>query len=169
MIGRTLTTLVTAVAIIVGLMPNGAIAQQSQTKENLVGSWQHVSGTNTRQDGTKFHPLGDNATGILIFDAVGNFSWQIIRPDIPRFASNNRLDGRPEEYRAAAQGILAFFGTYTVDDAKVLTMRIVSSSFPNFNNAVQKRAMNQSGDELTLINQVGSSGGTAETKWKRLN
>ena len=171
MIAHILTAPIAVVVAIlaVNLTPNSAIAQQNQTKENLVATWHHVSGINTRQDGSKFHPLGDQATGLLIFDAAGNFSWQIIRPNIPRFASNNRLDGTPEEYKAAAQGILSFFGTYTVDaTGKLLTMRIVSSSFPNFNNVDQKRAMSLSGDELTLINQAGSSGGTAETKWKRL-
>jgi Lipocalin-like domain len=68
-----------------------------------------------------------------------------------------------------AQGILSFFGTYTVDDAdKEVIMRIIRSSFPNINNVEQRRAMILSGDELTLVNQAGSSGGTAETKWKRV-
>lgn len=169
--GRYLTASIAVVVAILamGLTPDSAIAQQNQTKENLAGHWQHVSGINTRQDGTRFYPLGENATGLLTFDTAGNFSWQIIRPDIPKFASNNRLDGTPEEYNAVAQGVLSFFGTYTVDaTGKVLTMHIVSSSFPNWNNFDQKRAMSLSGDELTLMNQAGSSGGSGETKWKRL-
>lgn len=145
------------------------IAQQNQAKVNLVGAWQMVSNINTRQDGTKFYPFGENATGMAIFDAAGNFSYQIIRPDIPKFASNNRLNGTPDEYKAVAQGILSFFGTYTVDDAGIaITMRIVSSSFPNNNNLDQKRTMILTGDELTLTNPAGSSGGTGESKWTRL-
>ncbi len=106
---------------------------------------------------------------MLPFDSAGGLSWQIIRPDIPKFGSNNRLNGTPEEYKAVALGILSFFGTYTVDDAgKEVIMRIISSSFPNINHVEQKRAMTLSGDEHTLVNQAGSSGGTAETKWKRV-
>jgi hypothetical protein len=166
---RRLSSIAVAAVLAMGLASNSGTTEQKLTRESLIGAWQHVSGINTRPDGTKFYPLGENATGLLIFDSAGGFSWQIIRPDIPKFGSNNRLNGTPEEYKAVAQGLLSFFGEYTVDDAgKVVIMRIVSSSFPNINNVEQKRAMTLSGDELTLVNQAGSSGGTAETKWKRV-
>lgn len=164
-----LSSIAILAALAIALAPNSGTAQQKLTKENLVGAWQHVSGINTRPDGSKFYPLGENATGLLVFDSAGGFSWQIIRPDIPRFVSNNRLNGTPEEYKAVAQGILSFFGTYVVDDVgKEVIMRIVSSSYPNFNNVEQRRTASLAGDQLTLVNQAGSSGGTAETNWKRL-
>ena len=167
---RMFTTSVAVVVAGLGVGLIDAMAQQNQIKENLVGAWQMVSNINTRQDGTKFYPLGEYPTGLLMLDGAGNFSWQIIRPDIPKFASNNRLEGTPDEYKAVAQGVLSFFGTYTVDDAgKAITMRVVSSSFPNTNNVDQKRTMILAADELTLINPAGASGGTGESKWKRLN
>src|SRR6266702_4310781 len=132
---RRLLSIAVAAVLAMGFAPNSGTAQQKLTKESLIGAWQHVSGINTRPDGTKFYLLGENATGLLILESAGGFSWQIIRPDIPTFASNNRLNGTPEEYKAVAQSILSFFGTYTVDDAgKEVIMRIVSSSFPNINN-----------------------------------
>ncbi|HTI86775.1 MAG TPA: lipocalin-like domain-containing protein [Alphaproteobacteria bacterium] len=91
----------------------------------------------------------------------------IIRSDIPNYASNNRLKATPEEYKAAAEGTLSYFGTYDVDPSgKVLTMKIAGSSFPNFRGQTQKREIALKGDELIITNSSGASGGTAVTTWK---
>ena len=148
---------------------SAAIARQKPLKDKLVGTWAFVSAVNTMPDGRKIEPNGKAATGILMFDAAGHFSWQIIRSDIPKLASNNRQTGTPEENKAVAQGVLAYFGTYSIDDTgKSLTMQIATSSFPNFNGANQKRSVTLSGDELTITNQAGASGGIAAVKWKRM-
>src|SRR5829696_8913912 len=73
-------------------------AQQNPAQKQLVGSWKLVVATTTRPDGTRFYGAGENATGLLMFDDSGSFSWTIIRPDIPKFVSNNRLEGTPEEF-----------------------------------------------------------------------
>ena len=49
-----------------------------------------------------------------MFDGTGHFSWHIIKPDIPKFAANNRLQGTAEENKATVQGVLSYFGTYTL-------------------------------------------------------
>jgi hypothetical protein len=57
-----------------------------------------------------------------MFDPNGHFSEIIIRSDLPKFASNNREAGTPEENKAAMQGSIAYFGTYSVSDTdKVVT------------------------------------------------
>jgi hypothetical protein len=152
-----------------GLSASNAVAQQQSLKEQLVGTWTLVSVVNTRPDGTKFDPFGGKATGLLMSDSTGHFSWQIIRSDIPKLASNNRLEGTAEEFKAVAQGVNSYFGTYSLDDGgKTLTQHVVSSSFPNFNGANRIWAIALTGDELTLASQVAASGGTNELKWKRV-
>ena len=48
---------------------------------------------------------------------------------LPKFASNNRQAGTPEENKAFVQGSLAYFGTYSVDEAaKTVTVHIESCS-----------------------------------------
>jgi hypothetical protein len=37
--------------------------------------------------------------------------------DLPKFASGNRLQGSDAENNAIVRGSLAYFGTYTVDEA----------------------------------------------------
>jgi hypothetical protein len=154
----------------IGLSASNAVAQQKSLKEQLVGTWTFVSAVNTRPDGTKFDPNdGGKTAGMLMFDGTGRFSWQIIRSDIPKLASNNRSQGTADEFKAVAQGVLSYFGTYSLDDSsKTLTMQIETSSFPNFNGANQKRSIAFMGDEATITNQAGASGGTAEVKWKRV-
>jgi hypothetical protein len=153
-----------------GLVPltGDAVAQQKTLKEQLVGDWTLVSVVNTRPDGTKFDPFGGKAKGMLFFASAGQFSWQIIRSDIPKFASNNRLQGTADEHKAVAQGVLSYFGIYSLDDSgKTLTQHVKISSFPN---VVGDRiwAITLTGDELTLANQVAASGGSNEIKWKRV-
>jgi hypothetical protein len=158
-----------ALALAVCVLGGQDSSAQGVSKDQLVGTWKYAVATNTRPDGSKFNPNSDSATGLLMFDAAGNFSWHIIRPDIVKFASSNRLTGTPEENKAATQGTLSFFGTYSVEDGgKAVTMNIVASSFPNFSSQTQKRAVAIAGDELTVVNQAGASGGVAEVKWKRM-
>ena len=152
-----------------GLRANEALAQQKSANEQLVGSWALVSTINTRPDGSKFDPNGGKPTaGLFVLDGNNHFSWQIIRTDIPKLASNNRGEGTVDEFKAVAQGVLSYFGTYALaDGGKTLTMNIEASSFPNFNGAKQNRSIALAGDELTVTNPAGASGGIAQVVWKR--
>lgn len=153
----------------IGLPANNAVAQQRSLKEQLVGTWTYVSAVNTRPDGTKFDPWGGKAAGVQIFDSTGHFSFMVIRSDIPKLASNNRLEGTADEFKAVAQGVLSYFGTYSLDDSgKTLTQHVQSSSFPNFNGANRIWAIALTGDDLTIGSQVAAAGGTNELKWKRV-
>jgi Lipocalin-like domain len=148
-----------------------AAAQSSSLRQQLVGPWTYVANYNIQPDGTRTEPQGPQGVGkgIFLLDPGGRFAWTLIRSDIPKFASNNRQQGTDEENRAVVRGSLAFYGTYEVDEAsKSLIMRIESSSFPNFNGAEQRRSLKLEGDELTVINPAGASGGTAYVMWKRV-
>ena len=141
----------------------------AQSAKDLVGTWTFVSAVNTRPDGTKFDPFGGKGVGMQSFASTGQFSYQIIRSDIPKLASNNRQEGTADEFKAMAQGAISYFGTYSLDDSgKTLTQHVVSSSFPNFNDTKRIWAITLTGDELTLASQVAASGGTNELKWKRV-
>ena len=119
----------------IGLPASNAVAQQKSLKEQLVGTWTFVSAVNTRPDGTKFDPFGGKGVGMQFFAGTGQFSYQIIRSDIPKVASNNRQDGTADEFKAMAQGVISYFGSYSLDDSgKTLTQHVVSSSFSNFND-----------------------------------
>jgi hypothetical protein len=137
-------------------------------KEQLVGSWILVS--LTAGDGAKqTMPYGPNPKGTMMVDANGRFSITVVRSDLPRFASDNRMTGTPEENMAIVQGCIAYFGTYSIDEAThVITVNVEGSTFPNFDGGTQTRILSFNGDEMTYLNPTPSmGGGTAKVTYRR--
>jgi hypothetical protein len=150
------------------LLVGTASAQEKLSQQQLVGTWKLVSVVNTLTDGSKFDPFGGQGIGMLMLDSGGRFSFNIIRSDIPNYASNNRLKATPEEYKATAEGLLCFFGTYQLDPTGgSVTLNIASSSFPNFRGQSTKRDLALKGDELAFISAAGAAGGTSVVTWMR--
>ncbi len=135
-------------------------------KKLLVGSWALVSASAPTPD---VQPFGAN-DGFAVFQPNGRFSLDLILSSLPKFASNNRAKGTADENKAIAQGSIAYFGTYSVNDADgVVTLHIERSSFPNWNGTDQKRIITSlTSEELKYTNPEASVGGTAELAWKRV-
>ena len=147
------------------LMPGSGFAQ---TAKDLVGTWKPVSIVVTGPDGRRTEPFGPNPNSILTFDANGRFVLVNTRPDLPKFASNNRMQGTAEENKAIVQGTIAYFRTYTVVD-KVIIHKLEGSTWPNWAATDQKRPIiSLTGDEMKLSNPAASVGGTAEATYKRI-
>jgi hypothetical protein len=167
---RTVFTTSLTMVIGLGFAPPGgdAVAQQKSLKEQLVGTWTYVSSTAKLPDGS---PLwGANPKSLLIFTDNGRFSWHVFRSDRPRFVSNDRRKGTPDENKTTIQGSLAYFGTYSVNENdKTLSSRIEGSTFPNSEGEQQKRVITRlTMDELRYINPVTTLGVRAEAVWKRV-
>jgi len=153
-------------ALGVALLPSNVVGQQKSIKEQLVGTWTFVSSTTKLPDGSP--AWGTNSKGLLIFTENGYFSSQIVRSDLPKFASNNRAQGTPEENKAIVQGSIATFGTYTVDEAKKgYTLKYEGSTFPKRVGTEETRPFTIAGDELKVTNPATSVGGTSELVYKR--
>ena len=86
---------------------------------------------------------------------------------MPKFAANNRLKGTDAEYREVMQGMVAGFGTYTVD-GETVTIVWIASTYPNRVGTTEKRTSKIVGDELTNMNPTASSGGTSYQKYVRV-
>jgi len=164
---RNISAVLTASALIFGvLLPREEAV--AQTAKELVGTWTLVSVT-LEEDGKKTDMYGPDPLGQVIFDPNGYFSIMFIRSDVPKFASTNREAGTAEENKAAVQGSIAYYGTYSVsENGKVVTYHIEGSTFPNWRGTDQKRLVKISGDELTVSNPAPSTGfGNAWSAWKR--
>jgi lipocalin-like protein len=152
------------------VLPAGhAVGQQAESalKDQLLGTWMLVSAYTEREDGSKAETFGPHPIGVVMFDGEGRLALQEMRSDLPKFASNNRQEGTPEENKAMVQGSICYFGTYTLDEAaKTLTFHLEGGSFPNWTGTDQKRSFTLTGDELTWSG-VGSSGRPFRTIWKR--
>jgi Lipocalin-like domain len=146
-----------ALTLCLGLVTfgNNAVAQSAK---DLVGTWTPVS----------VEAYGPNPKGLLIFDANGRFSIILMRPDLPKFASNKRDAGTAEENKAIVGGSLAYYGTYSLSGNE-LTLRTEGCTFPNWTGMDQKRTnVSITGDELKYSNNAPSAGGgTAHLVWRR--
>ena len=165
---RLILPVITTSALIFGfILPSEKTAAQTTAKD-LVGTWTLVSLT-LEQDGKKTDFYGPNPKGQRTYDPSGRFSEIITRADLPKFASNNRQAGTPEENKAVVQGSLAFFGTYSMSETdKTYTQHVESCTFPNWNGTERKYSFDISGDELSTVLSAPSTGtGTAYAVWKR--
>ncbi len=158
--GRVQRVVLVAATCIGVMVSSDAAAAQKSLKEQVVGAWKYVAVNLVRPDGSRTSMFGANPQGIAIFDSNGHYALVNARSDLPKFASNSRTTGTPEEYRAIVQGSIAHFGTYTVDDAaKTITFHIETSTFPNWDGTVQERPFTLSGDQLTWTTRSASGGG----------
>ena len=165
---RTLTlTAAALLALGVSLPSSDAAAQQKTLKEQVVGTWAYVSVDIVGADGNREPLYGPNPQGLASFDGNGHYILLTARRGQPKFASNNRNEGTPEENKAVVQGSIAHFGTYSVNEAdKTITFHIETSTFPNWNGTEQKRPFTVTGDELKWTTPA-SSGGSAEVVLRR--
>lgn len=150
------------------LLPGSALSQGKSLKEQLVGAWTLVSAVDTLPDGSKSEPWGPNPKGVYMFDANGRFTQMLMRSDLPKLT--NRMQGTPEQNKALAQGAIAMYGTYSVNEAdKVITVHFEGSTFASFVGTDGKRIVTSiTSDELRTTNPATSTGTKAELVWKRM-
>jgi len=159
--------------LILILIFNSAISQTKPLiKTELLGSWTLVSVENINSDGTKNLPYDTNPKGILFFDEKGNYAIEIYKNERPKIISGDKNKCTPEENAAIVQGSNSHFGEFEIDEAnKVITFKIKTASFPNWEGTIQKRSYSFKNDELKYVVTNTTQGGksvTAEVVWKKL-
>jgi hypothetical protein len=159
-----------AFSIVVIMGTNVAVPSlaTAQTVADLVGSWAVVSVDNVSPDGKRTPAFGPNPKGVVMMDAEGRYVELILRSDIPKVAAGNRTQGTPEENAAVAQGVLAFYGPYSIA-GKIVNLHVDGSSFQNWTGGDQKRTVTAyTKDEITWTNATGSSGSLVELIARRV-
>lgn len=149
------------------LAMDDAIAQEKSIKERLVGTWTYVSSTTTRADGTK--TADANLKAIVIYTSDGHFAFVSVSGDLPKLANANRALATAEEAKAVVAGSIAYFGTYSINEAdKVLTANVEASTYANLLDTEQKRIITSlTADEMRFTNPRTADGRTLEFVWKR--
>ena len=148
---RLVFGLFTIAALMCTFVSTNSIAQQESLTGQLVGVWILALTSTKLPNGSP--AWGSDPNGLLIFTDNGYFSSQVMRSDRPKFASNSRVQGTPEENRAAVHGSISSFGTYTVDEAnKTFTVRYLGSTFPNREGIEETRPVVIKGNELKITN-----------------
>jgi hypothetical protein len=155
---------------VLALLSEGAVAQQLSLKDELVGTWRLVSIDLVRPDGSKAEVFGSDPNGIVIYTRDGQYALINSRSDLPKFASNNRNQGTPDENKAVVQGSIAYFGTYSVNElTKTISLRINGSTYPNMIGAPDEQRVITSltAEELRFTNPASSTGAKLEVVWRR--
>jgi hypothetical protein len=140
----------------------------AQGMKALVGSYSIVSSSGV-VDGKRTETYGEKPRGMLILSADGRYQLSILRNDLPKFASNARVKGTPDENKAVVGGSINHFGRYTVDEKeKTITFNVEGSIFPNWTGTTQKRPFTLKGGTLTYQVSASSGGtGSGEVSWQR--
>jgi Lipocalin-like domain len=125
----------------------GASAQNKSFKDALTGTWIIVSVFDQDEKGEKHNPWGNGIKGALMFDGKGRFAQIIIGE---RQAGLKSADPRKPD-----APVLAYFGTYTVDETGTkVSVKLDQATNSIRNGASQSWTISGTGDKMTF---VGSS------------
>jgi hypothetical protein len=164
---RSILSISAMTVLALALVPSSTVAQQGTLKQQLVGTWTLVS-CEVPANGIR-QPVCVNPNGILTLDANGRYATVQAargRPKATTTGVQNRADVTPEYYKAIAQGVVANFGTWSVNEAdKTMTRQVEGALFPNTEGAEQKFSVSLTGDELKFgaANNPAAGG----TVWRR--
>jgi hypothetical protein len=138
----------------------------------LPGTWQLESRIDLTASGERRPEpsLGEDPVALLIYDSSGHFAAQFMKrdrsvpvPDGPTGALNNSR---------AQGGYDAYFGTFTVDDARgTVTQRLLGALSQENVGSVLTRAMEVRGDTLVIELPTTSGDGVRVTRtltWRRV-
>jgi hypothetical protein len=153
------------IAIVAAIFAMPASAQS--LKERLVGTWTLAS-----CNAPDFLPCA-GSNGIQVFDASGHYVTMIAargRPKVPisrGAAGANRNEPTPERYKSVASGVMAQFGTRSLNEAnKMIMIHPEGPLFPNIEGTDWATfTISISGDEMRGIGQDGQPGPFV---WRRI-
>ena len=119
--------------------------------QEFIAAWRLISFEELQTDGSTSYPYGKDAVGLLLYDATGKMSVQIMRRDRTDISSNDSNETSPEEIKSIVEGFTAFFGTYEINYAeKIITHKVEGHLLPNSVGKPLKRSFEFSGDRLIL-------------------
>ena len=142
---------------------------ENTEKNNVVGCWNLISGY-LDNHGKRLDILGSHPGGMVIFTEDLHFIVVINNPDIQKFASGDRSNGTPEEYKTAVTNSLGVYGTYTIDEnGDFLEEHVLGSTFPNLNGSRRGRnELTEKVDGNRMIENLKIADGVAmNIVWQR--
>ena len=146
--------------------------------QELVGTWELVSRIDLTTTGERrLEPLlGDDPVALLYYDRSGHFAAQFMKRDrtlsrVGEADVASPASGAPNNSRAQG-GYDAYFGTYTVDDARgTVTQRLLGALSPENVGLVLTRGMTVEGGVLTIKLETATGAGESVTRtliWRRV-
>jgi len=122
-------------------------------KEDLpvIGIWRLISIQTQADDGTLTYPFGKDVDGLVMIDARGYFSAQLVDMKRPSFKSADPRGGTPGEVRTAFENYMGYYGTFDVDETKrVIIFHVEGAWLPNWIGGDQIRYYTLNGNRMTI-------------------
>lgn len=117
---------------------------------HLTGSWKLVAWRRVAGDGTITYPLGQDASGSLIYTADGQMAVVIAATDRGSVVTDDPPLGGDVQQRADAySSFLAYAGTYELQ-GETIVHHIAESLYPNWSGEEQSRPFTYHDNELVL-------------------
>ncbi len=143
-------------------------------REKLLGTWKLASFTGTDEDGVTVHIMGEGATGFICYSPDGWISVQMLRADRPRYDIPDTELGSDEQTLAAARGMFAYAGRFTVEEENAVVYHALEFSLiPNWIGSRQKRYVTFEDDNTLVLTadpvRIGKDGKKRNTalRWTR--
>ena len=131
--------------------------------DKFTGTWRLLACEGRWSDGRVTYPYGAQPGGMLVYDGAGSFAGQIMAQGRPDFATGNLLKGSDGEVRAAFEGYVAYYGSYSVDENEGLMLHQVEGSFfPNWIGERQVRKFEFTDDGRLELRTLPIQGSRAE-------
>lgn len=135
-------------------------------REQVIGTWSLVSYQTADEEGNIVYPLGEDATGFIMYNNDGYMSAQLMASGRPAYQSGDLHTGTQEEMAAAAHGYIAYSGRFEVNEEKSeLTHHMDVSMNPTWLGQSQPRIASIDGDVVTIFNGLKP---VDKLVWKRV-
>ncbi len=138
----------------------------------LIGSWRLVSYSATTASGETTYPMGREPQGRITYEASGRMAVQLGDASYTAFAPNDPHAATDAEVRAAFDGYLAYYGTYTVHpDQRTVVHHLEMCSIPSWRGSEQVRHIDLQEGQLILSTPpilLGGAERVSKLVWAKL-
>ena len=142
-------------------------------RDRILGSWRMIDWKILKGEKSLPPPLGpaDQCGGLLIYSPDGMMSAFLSAKSRPRFKDNSLDGGTPEEKLRAFESVIAYTGSFAVDEATAtVTHDVKYATLPNFVSQKLPRICVFDGDTLKLDTppmQFGGESLASYILWQR--
>jgi hypothetical protein len=142
--------------------------------EKIIGVWELQLWETVVDDNVVGYPLGEKASGFIVYHPIGFMSVNISASNRVRLATDDPFAGDPKLLALDAKGYLSYCGPFSVVSENEVIHHLELCSFENWVGTDQHRhaQLNLTNDTFTLSTApVLTQGrmGSNRLTWKRIN
>ncbi|MET0660453.1 MAG: lipocalin-like domain-containing protein [Steroidobacteraceae bacterium] len=135
----------------VWLLSGTAHAHGAVGMKEIIGTWKLLAFEDRSESGEVRYHYGAHPKGLLIYDALGHMSVQIMKVPPPKVASGDEDRVTAAEKVALFDAYTAYFGTYAVDvERGIITHHVDGDLADVYIGRAEQRPFELSGDRLII-------------------